>query len=61
MLLGTLINSVQSLGSIVVLAGFFFMIFSILGVALLQGKIHYRCYMTPEPVDGEWELDKSFG
>ena len=34
MLLGTLINSVQSLGNIMGLACFFFTIFSILGVAL---------------------------
>lgn len=60
MLLGTLINSVQSLGNIMGLACFFFTIFSILGVALLQGKIHYRCYDTPEPIDGEWKLTEGF-
>lgn len=38
------------------LAIFFFTIFSILGVAIWAGKIHYRCYNTPFPVDGEWEL-----
>jgi hypothetical protein len=38
------------------LAIFFFTIFSILGVAIWSGKIHYRCYTTPGPVDGEWEL-----
>ena len=54
MLLGTLISSVKSLGSILVLVWFFFTIFSILGVALWQGKIHYRCYETPDPINGEW-------
>lgn len=56
MLFGTLISSVKSLGNILGLAVFFFTIFSILGVSLWQGKIHYRCYDTPEPVDGEWKL-----
>lgn len=53
-LLATLIESVQSLGGIMGLALFFFTIFSILGVAIWSGKIHYRCYATPEPVDGAW-------
>jgi hypothetical protein len=60
MLLGTLISSVKSLSSILVLICFFFTIFGILGVALWQGKIHYRCYETPEPVNGEWELTEGF-
>ena len=55
-LLGTLLSSVQSLGGIMGLALFFFTIFSILGVAIWSGKIHYRCYMTEQPVDGVWEL-----
>lgn len=38
------------------LALFFFTIFSILGVAIWSGKIHYRCYATEAPVDGAWEL-----
>jgi hypothetical protein len=59
-LLGTLLNSVQSLGNIMGLACFFFTIFSILGVALWQGKIHYRCYDWPEPRDGEWQLTQGF-
>ena len=54
MLLGTLIASIKSLSSIFVLICFLFTIFGILGVALWQGKIHYRCYDTPGPVDGEW-------
>jgi hypothetical protein len=60
MLLGTLINSVQSLGNIMGLACFFFTIFSILGVSLWQGKIHYRCYTTPQPVNGDWVLTEGF-
>lgn len=55
-LLRTLLASIQSLGGIMGLALFFFTIFSILGVAIWSGKIHYRCYMTEKPVDGKWEL-----
>jgi hypothetical protein len=61
LLLSTLINSVQSLGGIMGLAIFFFTIFSILGVAIWAGKIHYRCYTTPFPNEnGEWELTPDF-
>lgn len=60
LLLSTLFESVLSLGGIMGLATFFFTIFAILGVALLQGKIHYRCYVTDQPVDGEWELAPDF-
>ena len=55
-LLRTLMESVQSLGGIMGLALFFFTIFSILGVAIWSGKIHYRCYMTETPVEGVWDL-----
>ena len=60
LLLSTLFESVLSLGGILGLASFFFTIFAILGVALLQGKIHYRCYVTEKPIDGEWELAPDF-
>jgi hypothetical protein len=56
LLLSTLFESVLSLGGILGLAIFFFTIFAILGVALMEGKIHYRCYLTEKPVNGEWEL-----
>lgn len=39
-----------------VVAVIFFYIFSILGVTLWNGKIHNRCYVTPEPVNGDWEV-----
>lgn len=60
LLLSTLFESVLTLGGIMGLAIFFFTIFAILGVALMQGKIHYRCYVTEKPVDGEWELAPDF-
>ena len=57
LLIGTLLESVKHLGGIMGLAIFFFMIFAILGVSLWDGKIHYRCYETPEPLsDGSWKV-----
>lgn len=56
LLIGTLFASVTSLGSVMALALFFFMIFAILGVSIWDGAIHYRCYETPWPVNGQWEL-----
>mmetsp|Transcript_15907 Transcript_15907/g.24533 ORF Transcript_15907/g.24533 Transcript_15907/m.24533 type:complete len:397 (+) Transcript_15907:1541-2731(+) len=57
LLIGTLLSSVSSLGGIMGLAMFFFMIFAILGVSLWDGRIHFRCYLTDAPLaDGTWEL-----
>jgi|TARA_B110000285_G_scaffold233166_1_gene306141 hypothetical protein len=49
-LIGTLLQSVVSLGGIMALALFFFMIYAILGVTTWNGKLHYRCYTTPWPI-----------
>ena len=55
LLIGTLLSSVSQLGGIMGLAIFFFMIFAILGVSLWDGRIHYRCYTTQDPLpDGSW-------
>lgn len=59
-LISTLLSSVQSLGGIMALAIFFFLIFAILGVTIWNGKIHYRCYLTERPVNGEWELHPEY-
>lgn len=56
LLIRTLFDSVTSLGSVMALALFFFMIFAILGVSIWDGSIYYRCYQTEWPVDGIWEL-----
>ena len=59
-LIGTLIYSLSHLGGILGLAIFFFMIFAILGVTLWEGKIHYRCYETPDPFpNGTWVVSKT--
>ena len=58
LLVGTLMASVSQLGGIMGLASFFFSIFAVLGISLLNGKTHYRCYKTQEPnSDGFWEFD----
>lgn len=55
--IGTLFESISHLGGIFGLGMFIFMIFAILGVSLWDGKIHYRCYETSEPLaDGSWNL-----
>ena len=56
-LISTLLASVAQLGSVLVLAIFFFTIFAILGVSLWAGKVHHRCRITEFPVDGDWEVD----
>ena len=55
-MISTLIGSVQTLSGTMGLALFFYLIFGILGITIWNGHIHYRCYITPEPVDGEWDL-----
>jgi len=60
LLIGTLLSSVSHLGGILGLAMFFFMIFAILGVHLWNGRIHYRCYETQDPLpNGEFHLIKN--
>ena len=56
-LISTLLASVAQLGSVMVLALFFFTIFAILGVSLWSGKIYQRCRMSEFPVNGDWETD----
>lgn len=55
-LLSTLFASISSLGGIIGLAMFCYIIFSILGISIWNGKTHYRCYVTEAPIDGKWEL-----
>jgi hypothetical protein len=59
-LLSTLLGSIGSLGGIMTVAMFFFLIFAILGVTLWKGKVHFRCYLTEFPENGEWELLPDF-
>lgn len=38
------------------LALFFYIIFGILGITIWSGHIHYRCYATEFPKNGEWKM-----
>ena len=53
-LVNTLLNSMVSLGQVIVFAIFFFLIFSILGMSLWIGATHYRCRETEHPENGDW-------
>lgn len=53
-IISTMIKSLTKLGEIMIVAVIFFYIFSILGVSLWYGDIHYRCRQTPAPVNGDW-------
>ena len=59
-LITTLLNSIAGLGGIMGLAMFFFSIFSILGMTVWSGRIHFRCYLDTEPSNGEWPLRPNY-
>lgn len=53
-IVSTMIKSLTKLGEIMVVASIFFFIYSVLGVSLWAGDIHYRCRETLQPVGGDW-------
>ena len=55
-IISTMLGSMAKLGEIMIVAVIFFYIFSVLGLSLWNGKIHYRCRVTPQPVDGDWQV-----
>ena len=55
-IISTMVASLTKLGEIMIVAVIFFYIFSILGVSLWAGDIHYRWRETPAPVDGDWAV-----
>ena len=55
-LVETLFRSITALGGVMGLAVFIFLIFAILGISQWIGVTHYRCRLTPEPVDGDWPV-----
>lgn len=55
-IVSTLLKSTSKLGELMIVAILFFYIFSILGLSLWNGDIHYRWYQTPEPVNGVWNI-----
>ncbi|CAI2380762.1 unnamed protein product [Moneuplotes crassus] len=59
-IVGTILDSLSKLGEITIVAVIFFYIFAILGVTLWAGSLHYRCYTTPKPVNGDWILLENY-
>ena len=52
----TILSSLAGLGEILLFSMIFFYIFAILGVSLWAGDIHYRWRLTPQPVNGDWQV-----
>ena len=36
---------------------FALLLFSILGIQIWRGLTHFHCRITPEPIDGVWDID----
>lgn len=53
-LVSTLFQSFKQLINILILDMFFILTFSLFGLQMWSGIIHYRCRQTPHPVDGDW-------
>ena len=56
MLITTLFISFHQLGNILILDIFFILTFSLFGLQMWGGIVHYRCRKTPHPVNGDWEI-----
>lgn len=54
LLMRTLVSSADRLRFLIIFYFFVIMIFSIIGVNLMQGITSFRCRQTPYPVDGDW-------
>ena len=52
-----MLRSLPELGNTLVFMLFFFIVFGIIGIQTFHGAIYQRCRLTPEPVDGQWEID----
>jgi len=55
-LISTIMSSLAQLSEILVFSCIVFFIFSILGVALWTGDVHFRCRLTENPVGGDWQV-----
>lgn len=57
-LVNTALKSMLKLGNVVILGGFLFMVFGIIGISLMEGVFYRQCYETENPVlrhNGCWE------
>ena len=53
----SLFLSLPALANVVVFLMFIYIVFGIIGVALLKGVLYQRCRYTEEPVGSSWEAD----
>ena len=49
--------SLKQMCDVSLLVLFILSVFSIMGHYLFNGTSYYRCRLTPEPIDGVWEID----
>jgi hypothetical protein len=49
-----LLGSLSRLFNVLILLCFIMFIFAIFGLQIWNGVLHYRCRLTPLPVDGDW-------
>jgi hypothetical protein len=55
-LIATILSSMVQLGEILIFSAIVFFIFSILGVSLWSGDIHFRWRITEFPLNGDWPV-----
>jgi len=53
-MISTLLSSLQALGATLGLIIFCFVVYAIFGMNVWSGALHWRCYETEKPIDGEW-------
>ncbi|GLE00148.1 hypothetical protein PINS_up008875 [Pythium insidiosum] len=56
MLVYALFSAIPALFNVMIILGFVFTVFGILGVLFWNGVLYHRCRSTPEPVNGVWSL-----
>lgn len=55
-ILSIVMKSIYDIKEILLITLLLVYIYSIAGVVLWTGDIHYRCRITPTPVNGDWKV-----
>lgn len=55
-MIATLLSSMSALSATMGLTLFVFTVYAIFGMTVWSGALHYRCYVTEFPVNGEWTM-----
>ena len=53
------LHSLRKMGNVFAVLILFILVFAATGIAGFGGNRYFRCRLTPEPVDGVWEIDTS--